>query len=141
MLPEPSEPGSPRHWLERARSNLIRARQAKPDGVFWEDLCFDTQQAVEKSLKAVFLDRGIPFPFVHDIAALLTLLAKQGIVLPEEIRAAADLTDYAVTTRYPGPSEPVTEEDFRKALHTAEVVFTWAERLLHTVDIENGPAP
>lgn len=70
------EIGTPRDWLDRAHSNLLRAKQNKPEGVFWEDLCFDAQQAVEKSLKAVLLARKIAFRFIHDVAALLTLLER-----------------------------------------------------------------
>lgn len=132
MPPEKPSLGTPRDWLDRARSNLARAGQPKPAEIFWEDLCFDAQQAVEKSLKAVLRARDIPFPFVHNIAALLTLLEKEGIFLPEEIRAAAELTDYAVTARYPGTSEPVSEEEFQQALQTAAAVFCWAEKLVVT---------
>lgn len=122
-----SELGTSRDWLKRARSNLARAKQPKPEEVLWEDLCFDTQQAAEKSLKAVLLANGLVFRFVHDITELLTLLEKHGVFLPEEIRAAAELTDYAVENRYPGPFEPVTEEEFKKAFQIAEAVVTWAE--------------
>lgn len=127
MQRNPSEIGTPRDWMKRAKSNLIRAKQSKMEEVFWEDLCFDTQQAAEKALKAVLIARGIPFRFTHDIAELLTLLENHGISLPEEIRAAADLTDYAVESRYPGPSEPVSEEEFKDALRIAEAVVAWAE--------------
>jgi HEPN domain-containing protein len=127
MPREPSEVGTPRDWLIRAKSNLVRAKQAKPEEVLWEDLCFDTQQAAEKALKAMLLARKIPFRFVHDIAELLTLLVNQGIILPEEIKSAAELTDYSVESRYPGPFEPVTEEEFKRALKIAEAVVSWAE--------------
>ena len=124
---DPNELGTPYDWLRRAKSNLIRAKQPKPEEVLWEDLCFDTQQAAEKALKAVLLARKIPFRFVHDIAELLTLLENQGIILAEEIKASAELTDYSVESRYPGPFEPVTEEEFEKALQIAEAVVAWAE--------------
>jgi HEPN domain-containing protein len=119
--------GIPHDWLRRAKSNLAHARQPKPEEVLWEDLCFDAQQAAEKSLKAVLISRGIAFRFVHDITELLTLLENQGVFLQEEIRAAAELTDYAVENRYPGPFEPVTEEEFNRALRIAEAVVVWAE--------------
>jgi len=122
-----SKLGTPRDWLTRAKSNLIRSKQPKPEEVLWEDLCFDTQQAVEKALKAVLLSRGIPFRFVHDIAELITFLENQGVILPEEVKSSAGLTDYSVESRYPGPFEPVTEEEFRKALRIAEAVVAWAE--------------
>ena len=127
MPRDPNEVGTPHDWLKRAKSNLIRARQPKPEEVLWEDLCFDTQQAAEKALKAVLLARGIPFRFVHDIAELLTLLENQGVILSEEIKASAELTDYSVESRYPGPFEPVTEEEFNRALKIAETVVVWAD--------------
>ena len=127
MPRDPKELGTSYDWLRRAKSNLVRARQPKPEEVLWEDLCFDTQQAAEKALKAVLVARRIPFRFVHDIAELLTLLENQGIILPEEIKASAGLTDYSVESRYPGPFEPITEEEFEKALQIAEAVVAWTE--------------
>jgi len=127
MPRDPNEVGTPHDWLRRAKSNLIRAKQPKPEEVLWEDLCFDTQQAAEKALKAALLARGIPFRFAHDIAELLTLLENQGVILSEEIKASAELTDYSVESRYPGPFEPVTEEEFNRALKIAETVVAWAD--------------
>lgn len=119
--------GTPDEWLKRARSNLAIARQPKSEDIFWEDLCFEAQQAAEKALKAVLLSNRVRFRFVHDIAELLTLLEDNGIPFPEEIRAAAELTDYSVEARYPGPFEAVTEEEFKEALRIAEAVVAWAE--------------
>lgn len=119
--------GSPADWLKRAKSNLAIARGPVSDEVFWEDLCFEAQQAAEKALKAVLISRDIPFRFVHDLAELLTLLEKHGVALPEHVRSAASLTDYSVEARYPGPFEPVTEPEFKEALRAAEAVVSWAE--------------
>jgi HEPN domain-containing protein len=63
----------PREWLNRARSNLLQAKDEKP-GVYFEDLCFQAQQAVEKALKAVLLYHKIRFPYIHDLAELVNLL-------------------------------------------------------------------
>lgn len=41
---------------------------------------------------------------------------------------AAQLTDYAVEARYPGPVEPVTEEEYAEALQLAEAVVNWADQ-------------
>ncbi|MEK6590605.1 MAG: HEPN domain-containing protein [Nitrospinota bacterium] len=49
-------------------------------------------------------------------------MEQNGIPLSEEIRAAADLTDYSVEARYPGPFEPLTESEFKDALNIAESV-------------------
>jgi HEPN domain-containing protein len=131
MLPEP-EIGTPVEWLKRAKSNLIRAKQPKPEEVFWEDLCFDAQQAAEKALKGLLIFYGIPFRFVHDLAELLTCLEQGGISLPEDVRLAAALSEYAVEARYPGPVEPVTEEEYQQAIALAEAVVRWVERLIQT---------
>ncbi len=131
MPPEP-EMGTPLEWLRRAESNLIRAKQPRPEGVLWEALCFDAQQAAEKAIKGLLIFYGIPFRFVHDIAELLTRLERGGIALPEEVRLAAALSDYAVEARYPRPMEPVTEEEYRQAVVLAETVVRWAERLIQS---------
>ena len=101
--------GTPAEWLRRARSNLARTRQPKTEEIVWEDLCFDAQQAAEKALKALLLHRQIEFPLVHNIATLLTLIQNAGFVPPADVLAAADLTDYAVMTRYPSTAEQVSE--------------------------------
>jgi len=136
MQDERNDIGSSTDWLRRAKSNLIRAGQPKHEEVFWEDLCFDAQQAVEKSLKALLLFHNIPFRFVHDIAELLTVLEQNGIHLPEYIRTSAELSDYAVEARYPGPMEPVTEEEYKEAVNIAEKVVSWVESLIR-VKTEN----
>ena len=60
-MPLEPELGTPVEWLRRAKSNLIRAKQPRLEGVFWEDLCFDAQQSVEKALKGLLTFYGIPF--------------------------------------------------------------------------------
>ncbi len=57
-------PTDPREWLVRAKSNLALAR-ADTVGALLEDLCFEAQQVAEKAVKAVFVHRGVTFPFIH----------------------------------------------------------------------------
>lgn len=120
-------PGTSTEWLERAHSNLALAKVEKPDKTFWEDLCFNAQQAAEKALKAVLQDKKIVFRYIHDLDELLKKLRENGIEITDEIKPAILLTHYASTTRYPGHFEPATEEDYRKALSIAERVVAWAE--------------
>ena len=125
-LPERFPPDDPREWLNRARSNLAMAKN-RVDGVYLEDLCFESQQAAEKAIKAVMIMRGIEFPYVHDLGLLLSLLEQTGEVIPEVVGRAVDLTDYATTTRYPAMIEPVAEQDHADAVEIAETVIRWAE--------------
>lgn len=132
MPREGEELGTPRAWLSRAYSNLTRAGQPKPEGVYWEDLCFDAQQAAEKALKALLLATDIPFRFVHDLGELLNLLTRAGVRVPEGVLEAAELTEYAVEARYPGPFEPVSEEEHRRALELATAVVDWVTSQIDT---------
>lgn len=112
--------------MNRARSNLALAKN-RIAGAYLEDLCFEAQQAAEKAVKAVMIDRNIEFPYVHDLARLLSLLEQAGENIPEAVRKAEELTAYAVITRYPGITRPVTLQDYENVIEVAEVVVRWAE--------------
>jgi HEPN domain-containing protein len=126
MSPDQPEIGTPADWLRCARSDLALARIQRPTEVLLDALCFHAQQAVEKSLKAVLLSRGIHFPYTHDIARLITLVQQANILWSEELDQAADLSEYASEGRYPGSAEPVSEEEYRQAILTAERMLAWA---------------
>lgn len=123
--PRRSTARPPAEWLARARSALVLSRQHAP-GVVLEDLCFQAQQAAEKALKAVCLREGIEFPLTHDIRFLVRLLADEGLAIPDAVRSAAVLADYAVAARYPSAAEPVTEAEYAEAVALADVVVAWA---------------
>lgn len=69
-MPQRYPPDDPREWLKRAKSALALA-QVHEEAIYFEDLCFQAQQAVEKAVKAVLIQRGVRFSYVHDIAELL----------------------------------------------------------------------
>ena len=129
--PDRFPPDDPREWLNRARSNLAMARNRVPHA-YLEDLCFEAQQAAEKAIKAVMIARNIEFPYVHNLAFLLSLLEEDGENVPTEVRRAARLTPYAVDTRYPGVEQPVSEHEYKSAIEIAEVVIRWAAERLYS---------
>jgi len=122
-------PGSPEDWLTRAKSSLSLSKIEKPDDVFYEDLCFHAQQAVEKALKAVCVKNNIKFRLVHDIGELIETLSKNGIEIKDAIREATTMTEYAVEFRYPGTYEPLSENEYKKSIEIAEKVVKWANHL------------
>ena len=69
---------------------------------------------------------------MHDIGELLRTLEDAGVAIPSNIRDAAELTEFAVEARYPGPFEPVTEDEWKRAVELAETVVSWVEKLLPT---------
>ncbi len=129
MPAEDRIPGCPADWLHRARSDLNLARLSRPEGVLLEDLCFHAQQAAEKALKAVLVANSVAVPNIHSIRRLIDLLPAK-LDIPGEIQDAAGLTDYAVSSRYPGDFELVDEDEHREAVRLAEAVVSWAADLI-----------
>lgn len=135
-MPQAHSQGSPSDWLRYALSDLELATTANAVGVMLEMLCFHAQQAAEKALKAVLIGQGIPFPKTHNLRVLLDLLPER-INVPEDVRASASLTDYAVSTRYPGVFEAVTEEEYQEAIRLAQSVVNWAKGLIQSIGAED----
>jgi HEPN domain-containing protein len=79
-------------------------------------------------LKAVLVARDIPIPRTHSIGLLLDLLSGH-VTIPDEVEETAALTDYAVMCRYPGDVEPVSLQEYERAVRLAEAVLAWARKM------------
>ena len=125
------DPTDPKTWLARARSNLRRAELGRqhPD-ILFEDLCFESEQAVEKALKSVCVHLGIEFPKTHSLVYLMDLIERAGLSIPEGIKKADVLTRYAVAARYPGLEEEVDVAEYVRAVDLARRVVKWAEKVI-----------
>ncbi|MBI2939999.1 MAG: HEPN domain-containing protein [Chloroflexi bacterium] len=131
MRPERLPPDDPKEWLNRARSSLAQARGGIDlPGVYPEDLCFQAQQAAEKAIKGVLIRLRVRFPYVHDLGKFLNLVDEAGQPVPGGVMRAGDLTEYAIETRYPGMTEPVTPQEYEDAVAIAETVVRWAESVI-----------
>ena len=120
-------------WLKRSNSNLARAEAGKVSSeVLYEDLCFDIQQAVEKVFKALCIKEGIDFPRTHNIEFLIEKLEKKGVKIPENIKKAKMLTEYAVETRYPGDYDPVEEDEYKEMLKIGQDVIKWIKKVINS---------
>ena len=73
----------------------------------------------------------------------MTVVEQNGINLPGPIRAAAELSDYAVEARYPGPMEPITEDEYKEAIRIADEVVSWVAGIVMPVkkddSVKKGP--
>ena len=128
MPPERYPPDDPRERLNRARSNLARAKNRIPD-VYLEDLRLDAQQAAEKPIKGVLILRGIEFPYIHDLRLLLGTLENNGETIDPGLLGAGRLSRYASATRYPFADLPISEAEYCEAVEIAENIVRWAEKL------------
>ena len=118
-------------WVLKAESDLksaallLRVRRDCPTDI----VCFHVQQCVEKYLKAMLVLNAIEFPRTHQISLLLALVPAQvrPVLTPQE---QDRLTEYAVTTRYPGDYDPISREEARQAVQTARRLRNQVRRRL-----------
>ena len=85
-----------------------------------DGVCFHCQQCVEKYLKGLMEDLGLPVPKTHTLVLLLTGLASHHPKLRSFRRGLVFLTPFAVDTRYPG-------DDASKRQATA--ALRWASKV------------
>lgn len=85
---------------------------------------FHAQQAVEKSLKAVLISRGVEFRKTHDLNELAYLLQDNGLTLPYTPEELARVTPYAATFRY--DEMEITTIPLEEVVTMVETVRRWA---------------
>ena len=83
--------------------------------------CWLSQQAAEKALKAALVLDEVEFPFTHDLDALRNLLPGSWSVRDTH-PDLAELTEWAMETRYPGDWPEHTDADATRAVFQARSV-------------------
>lgn len=112
-----------RQWADYADEDLrlaVHALQIE-EGCPCRLIAYHAQQCVEKYLKAFLVMCGVDFPYTHNIGRLLELFAEHSGPVGE-IESADELTPYAITTRYPGEDEEVSNEEAINAVEIAKRV-------------------
>lgn len=120
-----------RQWLLKAEEDLNAAKSLLTYGTtFLSAVCFHSQQAAEKYLKAYLTFRQVEFPKTHDIDEILDLIAPVNGKLSESLRDTIILTNYGVDVRYPGDFPGVSGSEAGQAIKMAEKVRTMVLELL-----------
>jgi HEPN domain-containing protein len=108
-------------WLRKAGRDYRIARKLAPSRPPENDyVCFCCQQAAEKFLKALLVERSLTVPRTHNLEDLLGLLRPHHPDLFELRQGLLFLTRFAVDTRYPG---------FHTRRRQADAALRWAERV------------
>jgi len=113
-------------WLARAKSSYELSKATISNNIFFEDLCYQIQQSVEKAFKGLLIYYGAEPEFTHNLGVLIFELEKY-TEITERIKDAMDLTNYAVQTRYPGSYDVVTKEEYERALKIAKECLDWVD--------------
>jgi HEPN domain-containing protein len=88
-----------RGWFLKARSDLRTIRAAIEVESF-DVACFHAQQTAEKALKAYLIQRGIEFPFTHNLSKLIKLCLQSNPSFSHLEAIVEPMTPFAVELRY-----------------------------------------
>ncbi|MCL2319507.1 MAG: HEPN domain-containing protein [Treponema sp.] len=124
-------------WLERAESSYELSKAKINPNIYFEDLCYQAQQAVEKSFKGLLIFFGKEPEFTHNIGILLKEIAKY-TEIPDNITESINLTNFAVQTRYPGEYTRVTKEEFEYATKVAKDSLDWVRKIIKEKSVTEG---
>jgi HEPN domain-containing protein len=122
------------YWIDIAEYDLETARSMLASGRYLY-AAFMSQQALEKSLKAIVLAHGgeAEPPRTHNLTFLLGAIGRQDT--PSAVSAlAARLSAYYIEARYPNYKEKlsqlVDEDEAKEIVRETEEAFSWLRSLI-----------
>jgi HEPN domain-containing protein len=100
---------------------LTKAPKCRPELIIYQ-----TQQVVEKSIKAVLVSDEKLVPMTHNIEVLMSELSSEDFnILPE---GAAELTKFATIKRYTEGDESFDQSDIEASIKMAQIFLNWAKQ-------------
>jgi HEPN domain-containing protein len=114
------------NWLEFAYEDLEMAELALDNNIY-NQVCFHSQQAVEKSLKGYLKNMGILPPKTHKLVDIISLI-KEDLLDDLKKEQIILLDRFYIPTRYPDalpgtlPDGLPTEKDAKEALNLAKEI-------------------
>ena len=120
-------------WLAQANDDLAFAKLGIKEG-FPSQVCFLSQQVVEKSFKAFLLAKNRPYPRLHKVVELATLCKEITNKLTTFKNDLKILDEFYIPTRYPDavpgslPTGLPSEQDAQHALQTAQKILELIEQ-------------
>lgn len=114
-----------RNWLKKAEEDLGTAEDCLKIKRFHASAFF-SQQAAEKALKALQIEKLGRFDKVHDLLTLAdSVKATKGVV-----DCCIKLNPYYTITRYPDVEKSVKEQLVKGLPSTSKRVVEWAKQIL-----------
>jgi HEPN domain-containing protein len=112
-------------WVEIAESDRKMADSGMRRKLYAQAI-YHSQQSVEKLLKGILTERGIPFRKTHDLVELSDL----GAIELGAVRrmTLTRLSDHASRSRYPGAH--YTEGETRELVRESRKIEKWLRRQL-----------
>ena len=115
-----------KNWLAFACEDIKMAELALKEKIY-NQVCFHSEQCVEKIIKSIILNKGKIYPKSHKLADLLAFLGKS--ILDDLKNDIISLDRFYIPTRYPDalpgilPKGMPTKNDAKESFKTANLVF------------------
>jgi HEPN domain-containing protein len=109
-----------RQWIAYGNADLRMALHgfSLGENAPFHLIAYHAQQAVEKYLKGYLVFFGLDVPYTHNLIRIMSLCPEHD-EWEGNIQEIKFLTQYSISTRYPGVDEEVAERDAREAVEIA----------------------
>ncbi len=112
-----------RRWLRYAREDLASAEEMAERSLgVPRQACWLAQQAAEKAVKGALVFQNIEFPKSHDLDLLRGFIPDDWRLKSDPVDLA-ELSEWAVESRYPGDWPEATPSDAKQAVALAQEVM------------------
>jgi len=117
-------------WLELAGDDVRMAELAMAEGILHQ-VCFHSEQAAEKLLKAYLVSRKGSYPKTHSLIQLFHLCRMEDSGFEDLAERCEFLDQFYIATRYPdapiatGPAGSPSMPDAEKAMSAATYIRTF----------------
>jgi HEPN domain-containing protein len=125
---------STQQWLDYAKADLINCERIVDDEFLTAIVAFHSQQAVEKSFKALIEEKNLTIPRIHSLIRLYNII-ESFLDRPIEIRDLLALDSVYTSSRYPSDigmiaSGKPTQKEATEFYHSAKSIFEVITKLI-----------
>jgi len=118
-------------YIAQARDLLQRIEDSHPEHAMANSaLCYLASQAATLAIKAVCMHYQTPVDGARDLGALIDALDADVVRVPEQVKHARLLSEYATGAGATGQAEPANSDECPEAAVMAQNVVGWAEVVL-----------
>ncbi len=135
-------------WLQQGKHDLDAAKVSL-EGGFYEWVCYQSIQSVEKIIKAVVVHSGFRPPRVHKLGVLLGMANKANKAFEDVKLEFRKIESYTFISRYPfiipgqnkTPHELITKEEAETCIRLATDILDKIETFLSGQTSSSGDKP
>lgn len=117
-------------WARKGESDLKNAEVLLEEGGTVDAVCFHSQQAVEKYLKAFLVYHQFPIRKIHSLVVLAKQCAQKESRLLDFMNEYKTLEAYYIESRYPPETHIYTQEEGKEAYSLARQIVDFIKSLL-----------